>query len=286
MLVNDVIDCGGITFAYRLMEDTGAGPIDAVRAFVAADAIFSISQTWQAIRTLSEQQKVPVAVSDRMTLDLRRLLDRAARWLINYRPQPLAVGAEINRFATKMAELAPRILDWLRGADCEIVLKEAGTFASYGIPGDLAVGVATCLYRYNLLDVIDVADIAERDMVEVATDTYFALMDSLGIDGLLTAVAELPRSDRWHSLARLAIRDDIYSSLRSLCFDVLAMGESDETGEQKIAEWKHAHRSRIARARRTLTEICQCEQRDLAILSVAARQIRAMARTSGTGPTG
>ena len=40
-----------------------------------------------------------------MTLDLRRLIDRAARWLLNYRPQPLAVDAEINRFAAKVAAL-------------------------------------------------------------------------------------------------------------------------------------------------------------------------------------
>ena len=74
--------------------------------------------------------------------------------------------------------------------------------------------------------------------------------------------------------------------IRSLCFDVLAVGESDESGEQKIAEWEHMHGSRVARARRTLTEIYQVDERDLAILSVAARQIRAMTGASGTGPTG
>ena len=107
-------------------------------------------------------------------------------------------------------------------------------------------------------------------------------MDHLGTDGLLTAVSELPRDDRWHSLARLAIRDDIYGSLRSLCFDVLAVGEPDETGEEKIAEWEHTNGSRVERARRTLTEIYEDDERDLATLSVAARQIRSMTRTSGT----
>ena len=77
-------------------------------------------------------------------------------------------------------------------------------------------------------------------------------MDHLGTDGLLTAVSGLPRDDRWHSLARLAIRDDIYGSLRSLCFDVLAVGEPDESGEEKIAEWEHTNASRVERARRTL----------------------------------
>ncbi|WP_179468487.1 NAD-glutamate dehydrogenase [Mycolicibacterium vinylchloridicum] len=285
MLVNDVVDIGGITFAYRVAEDTGVGYVDAVRTFVATDAIFGIGKIWQRILEGGRTNQLPVNVSDRMTLDLRRLLDRAARWLLNYRPQPLAVGAEINRFAAKLAELTPRMPQWLRGDDKAIVNKEAGEFAAHGAAEDLAYEVASGLYQYSLLDVIDIADIVDRDAAEVA-DTYFALMDHLSTDGLLTAVSGLPRDDRWHSLARLAIRDDIYGSLRALCFDVLAVGEPEETGEEKIAEWEHTNGSRVERARRTLAEIYADDERDLATLSVAARQIRSMTRTSGTGSSG
>ncbi|MFN8033699.1 MAG: NAD-glutamate dehydrogenase [Mycobacterium sp.] len=285
MLVNDVVDIGGITFAYRVTEDVGVGYVDAVRTFAATDAIFGISDVWRSIRDAGTSGRLPVNVSDRMTLDLRRLLDRAARWLLNYRPQPLAVGAEINRFAAKVAALAPRMPEWLRGDDKAIVAKEAGEFTGHGASPELAYSVATGLYKYSLLDVIDIADIVERDPVEVA-DAYFALMDHLGTDGLLTAVSGLPRDDRWHALARLAIRDDIYGSLRALCFDVLAVGEPDETGEQKIAEWEHTNGSRVERARRTLAEIYAGDHSDIATLSVAARQIRSMTRTTGTGTSG
>jgi len=281
MLVNDLVDTAGISYDYRIAEDVGVSPIDAVRTYVATDAIFGVGRLWHSIRAAG----LPIAVSDQMTLDTRRLIDRAGRWLLNYRPQPLAVGAEINRFAKKMAALAPRMSEWLRGDDKAIAEKEAGEFVAQGASDELAYMVATGLYRFSLLDVIDVADIEDRDPVEVA-DTYFALMDRLGTDGLLTAVSELPRNDRWHSLARLAIRDDIYSSLRSLCFDVLAVGEPDESGEEKIAEWEHLSASRVERARRTLTEIHESGQKDLAALSVAARQIRRMTRTSGRGSAG
>jgi len=285
MLVNDLVDTGGITFAYRVTEDVGVGYVDAVRAFAATDAIFGIGRIWRQIRAASDRGGIAVRVSDRMTLDLRRLLDRASRWLLNYRPQPLAVGAEINRFAAGVAELAPRMPEWLRGDDHAIVTKEAGEFAASGVPEDLAYTVASGLYQYSLLDVIDISDIVERDPAEVA-DTYFALMDYLGTDGLLTAVSGLPRDDRWHALARLAIRDDIYGSLRALCFDVLAVGEPDESGPDKITEWEHGNGSRVQRARRTLAEIYAGDARDLATLSVAARQIRSMTRTTGTGTSG
>lgn len=283
MLVNDLVDTSGISYAYRITEDVGVGPVDAVRSYVATDAIFGIGDVWRQIQAAGEAG-VPVSVTDRMTLDLRRLVDRAGRWLLNYRPQPLAVGAEINRFAAKVAALRPDMAQWLRGDDKAIVAKEAGEFAAQGVPNDLAYAVATGLYQYSLLDVIDISDIVDREPTEVA-DTYFALMDHLSSDGLLTAVSRLSRDDRWHSLARLAIRDDIYGSLRALCFDVLAVGEPNETGEEKIAEWELTNSSRVTRARRTLAEIYKDGEQDLATLSVAARQIRSMTRTSGTGTT-
>jgi glutamate dehydrogenase len=285
MLVNDLVDTAGISYDYRITTDVGVSSVDAVRAYAATDAIFGVEKLWRQIRAVGEQNKMPVAVSDRMVLATRRLIDRAGRWLLNYRPQPLAVGAEINRFAKKVEILTPRMSEWLRGDDKAIVEKEAGEFVSRGASEDLGYMVATGLYRYSLLDIIDVADIDDRDAAEVA-DTYFALMDRLGTDGLLTAVSELPRDDRWHSLARLAIRDDIYASLRSLCLDVLAVGEPNESAEEKIAEWEHISASRVERARRTLTEIYDSGQKDLATLSVAARQIRRMTRTSGRGSAG
>ncbi|MGV9802385.1 NAD-glutamate dehydrogenase domain-containing protein, partial [Mycobacterium sp. NPDC003449] len=284
MLINDLVDTSGISYAYRITEDVGVGPVDAVRSFVATNAIFGIGDVWRRIRAAGDAG-ASTAVTDRMTLDLRRLVDRAGRWLLNYRPQPLAVGAEINRFGAQVAMLTPKMSEWLRGDDKAIVAKESGEFAAQGVPEDLAYTVATGLYKYSLLDVIDIADIVDRDPVEVA-DTYFALMDHFGVDGLLTAISRLGRDDRWHSLARLAIRDDIYGSLRALCFDVLGVGEPEETGEEKIAEWEMTNSSRVTRARRTLTEIYQDGEQDLATLSVAARQLRTMTRTSGTGTTG
>jgi glutamate dehydrogenase len=260
-----------------VVEDAGVDPVDAVRAFVATDAIFGIGETWRRISAAGEAGAIPTMLSDRMTLYMRRLIDRSSRWLINYRPQPLAVGAEINRFRSEVRSLVPRIAEWLRSDDRQIVTHEANEFVSHGVTEDLAGTVASALYSFSLLDVIDIADILDRDTAEVA-DTYFAIMGHLGIDSLLTAVSELERQDHWHALARLAIRDDIYGSLRSLCSDVLAVGEPDESGEEKIAEWEHTNSSRITRARRMLAEIDESDELDLATLSVAARQIRTMTR--------
>src|SRR4029077_4845042 len=50
MLVNDLVDTSGITYAYRISEDVGVGPVDAVRSYVATNAIFRIGEVWRQIR--------------------------------------------------------------------------------------------------------------------------------------------------------------------------------------------------------------------------------------------
>ena len=50
MLVNDLVDTAGISYVYRVMEDVGVGPVDAVRCYVATDAIFRIEEVWRGIR--------------------------------------------------------------------------------------------------------------------------------------------------------------------------------------------------------------------------------------------
>src|SRR5690606_19335744 len=105
--------------------------------------------------------------------------------------------------------------------------------------------------------------------------------DHLNIDGLLAAISDLERGDRWHALARLAVRDDMYSSLRSLTLDVLSAGDPEETADEKIQYWESKNQSRLSRARAALAEIFETGAHDLAGLSVAARQVRSM--VSGVG---
>lgn len=277
MLANEAIDNGGITYAYRLAEDAGASSTDSIRAYAAVTAIFELHDVWSRV----DAADVPSDVSDLLMLQSRRVLDRASRWFLSNRPQPIAVGAEIARYSGEFRRLAPKVQGWLRGhhlTDLEVRSRSA---IDDGAPRELALEVYRLLDLFCLLDIIDIADICERDGEEVA-ELYFALDAHLGIDWLLTAVSDLARGDRWHSLARLALRDDLYGSLRSLTLEVLVGGEPTETPEEKIDYWESTNASRLARARSALAEIFESGTLDLATLSVAARQVRSMVRGVGT----
>ncbi|MFE9323967.1 NAD-glutamate dehydrogenase [Nocardia sp. NPDC052278] len=276
VVVNEMVDYSGITYAHRLNEEIGASSSDAVRAFAAASEIFDLHDMWARIRATD----AAVSVRDELELETKRTLDRASRWLLSNRPQPIAVGAEINRYSRGVRELAPKVPGWLRGHHVSTLTDQSAEVIARGAPTDLATEVFGLLNLFPLLDVLDIADITDRSGEEVGS-LYYALNDHLKIDWLLQAVSHLERGDRWHALARLALRDDMYGSLRSLTLDVLSGGDPEETADEKIAYWESKNQSRLGRARAALSELFESGTHDLATLSVAARQVRSM--VSGVG---
>ena len=272
LLVNEVVDRGGITYAYRLAEELAVSAADAVRAYSVAVVVFDLRAAWQAIADLSNP--VPLAVADDMMLAVRRLLDWASRWLLLNRPQPLAVGAEIDRFRPTVQALVPRVPDWLVGREADNVAVAARRLAQQGVPDELARRVSAGLTSFGLLDVIEVAELTEHNVEQVAR-LYYALSAHLDIDRMQSLVSELERGDRWHGLARLALRDDLYAALREITLDALRTGNAGSDPATTIAAWEQENSSRLSRARTTLDEISDAGSLDLATLSVA---VRALAR--------
>jgi glutamate dehydrogenase len=281
LLVNEVVDGGGLSYAFRLAEELSASATDAVRAFAVTTQVFDLPTLWRAIEALDNV--VPTEVTDQMQLEARRLLDRASRWFLSNRPQPLAVGAEISRFRQIAHDLTPLVFGLLRGQAREDAIAQAEQLIERGVPEELAQRIATLLDVYALLDVIEIAELAEREAgIERAhldtAELYYTLSDHLGVDRLLDAVSGLERGNRWHALARLALRDDLYSSVRAIAVDVLRHSDPEDSADVKIVKWEGSNASRLGRARAALGELSRVGRLDLATLSVAARQVRAMVR--------
>ncbi|WP_433294012.1 NAD-glutamate dehydrogenase [Pseudonocardia sp. CA-142604] len=277
-LVNEMVDGAGITYAFRLGEELSADAADAVRAYAVTTTVFDLPELWEAVRA----PEIPTAVSDQIVLETRRLLDRASRWFLTNRPQPLAVAAETARFADTVRELRAELPRLMRGRELLAVEKRSAELRSAGVPEDLALRAAALMYGYGMLDVVELTELAERDREprephEVAA-LYLGLSEHLGIDVALTSVSALERGDRWHALARLALRDDLYASLRAITLDGLREAAPGTPVDAAIAQWEKANASRLVRARAALHEVGSAGQLDLATLSVISRQLRGLAR--------
>ncbi|MFJ6130868.1 NAD-glutamate dehydrogenase [Streptomyces griseoviridis] len=276
VLVNDTVNTGGTTYLHRLREETGASLEEIVRAQTAARAIFRSSPVWDAVEGLDNT--VEAAVQTRIRLHSRRLVERGTRWLLNNRPQPLQIAETVEFFADRVEQVWQELPKLLRGADAEWWQRIHDELTAAGVPEELATGVAGFSSVFPALDIVSVADRTGKEPMQVA-EVYYDLADRLHISQLMDRIIELPRADRWQSMARASIREDLYAAHSALTADVLAAGNGTSTPEQRFTAWEEKNAAILSRARTTLEEIQGSEAFDLANLSVAMRTMRTLLRT-------
>ncbi|MFF9360536.1 NAD-glutamate dehydrogenase [Streptomyces griseoluteus] len=276
VLVNDTVNTGGTTYLHRLREETGASLEEIVRAQTAARAIFSSAPVWDAVEALDNQ--VDAAVQTRIRLHSRRLVERGTRWLLNNRPQPLQLAETVEFFADRVEQVWQQMPKLLRGADLEWYQHVYDELSAAGVPAELATRVAGFSSAFPALDIVSVADRTGKEPLDVA-EVYYDLADRLHITQLMDRIIELPREDRWQSMARASIREDLYAAHAALTADVLAAGNGTSTPEQRFKAWEEKNAPILSRARATLEEIRSSDAFDLANLSVAMRTMRTLLRT-------
>lgn len=275
LLVNDTVNTGGTSFLHRLREETGASLEEIVRAQTASRAIFGSGEVWDAVEGMDNQ--VDAAVQTRIRLHSRRLVERGTRWLLNNRPQPLQLSETIAFFSEGVHLVWGELPKLLRGADLEWYQKIHDELTGAGVPEELATRVAGFSSAFPTLDIVAVADRVGRTPMEVA-EVYYDLADRLSITQLMDRIIELPRADRWQSMARAAIREDLYAAHASLTAEVLSAGNGSSTPEQRFKVWEQKNAALLGRARTTLEEIQTSDAFDLANLSVAMRTMRTLLR--------
>ncbi|MEU5938732.1 NAD-glutamate dehydrogenase [Micromonospora sp. NPDC047548] len=276
VLVNEVINRGGISFLFRVVEETAASAADVIRAYVVVREVFGLRELWDAIEALDD--KVSPELQTNVYLDTRRLVDRAVRWLVTNRRSPIDVPAEIARLRDGVARLLPDLEERFYGSERESLAAHIDSMTEQGLPRDLAEQATRLMYSFGLLDVVETATASGRDVGEVAS-VYFVLSDLFRVDALLSKISLLPREDRWQTLARMALRYDLYAALAALTAEVLGSTPDSLPSHERVQEWEQSNATSIHRARRAMGEFDE-SRADLAALSVLLRQIRTLVRTS------
>ncbi|MDX3502853.1 NAD-glutamate dehydrogenase [Streptomyces sp. ATCC51928] len=276
VLVNDTVNTAGSTFLHRLREETGASIEEIVRAQYTAREIFGLSSVWDAVEALDNQ--VAADVQTRIRLHSRRLVERGSRWLLGNRPQPVAIAETIDLFRDGVEQVWNELPKLVKGADLDWYHSILDELTAAGVPDELAVRVAGFSSAFPALDIVAIADRTGKEPLEVA-EVYYDLADRLRITQLMDRIIELPRADRWQSMARASIREDLYAAHAALTSDVLSVGNGASTPEQRFVAWESKNAAILARSRSTLEEIQGSDAFDLANLSVAMRTMRTLLRT-------
>jgi glutamate dehydrogenase len=222
------------------------------------------------------------------------LAERATRWLVRHGPKPLDVASTVAANASGAARLARLLPSLLSSADRAAADTRASGWVDAGGGKDLSARVAALDGLAPALDVLHVAggtpvqDAAGfdtgvgalvtglgepgEDVLDDVAAVYFALGEALELDWLRDRIAALPRDDRWQALARSALGDDYTQERAALTAEILRAGG--------LERWMARHRASVERFHLVIDDIRAGATPDLATLSVAMREARALSQAS------
>jgi glutamate dehydrogenase len=275
-VVNDLVNAAGITFWPRLSGETGAAPEELARANFVARELFGSLPLRQELAALDN--RIDASVQTKMRLEMRTLVERASRWLVNNRRPPLDSQGIVDTYAGPVQDVMAQLPDLMGGRELAAYLERREELLAAGVPDGLAARVAVLQTAYPVLHVVEVALREGLDPVLVAR-VHFALGERLGLPVLVQRIEDLPRGDRWQTMARAALRDDLQGVHAQLTTQVLVSTSADDSVPARVAAWEDADEVVVGRAAATLEEICADEQADLARLSVGLRVVRSLLAT-------
>jgi glutamate dehydrogenase len=270
-VVNNTLHGAGITFVFRLHEETGARPSDIARAYTVAREVFRMRSRWAEIEALDN--KVGADTQTAMLLESRKLVERSSRWLLRNLQGPLDIAATVDYFAPgadKLYESMPRLL---APEEVEPLAHRTHELMNAGVPELLALHLASSSAMFATFDIVEVASETELD-IETVARVHFRLGHTLQLHWLRDQILSLPRDDRWKALSRAALRDDLYSLHRQLTAQILRSGGASQDDPDALVDAWVANHPGAERTLETLADIRVCRVFDLTTLPVAVREIR------------
>ncbi len=270
-VTNSIVNRAGTSFVFRMEEETGAPASQIARAYTAARETFGLRDLWASIEALDNQ--VSIETQTGMLLSARKLAERATRWLLRHRRPHLDIAETVSYFSEGAKHLSEHLPEIVLDGQREALEANKQKLVEAGVPNDLAIHAVGLDQLFSALDIVDIASTSGQP-VETVASVYFTLGDRLHLHWLRDRVEALPRQDRWQTLARAALRDDLYGLQAELASGVIQNGNGQQDAPERIETWVSENKDPSERAVKVLSDVNSTGVFDLSTLSVAVREVR------------
>jgi glutamate dehydrogenase len=264
VVANDLINRGGPSFVTRLMDATGRGAREVVRAFAVVRDGFALPALYREIDALDNK------IDGQVQLDLYaavgRLVLSASAWDLKNGSGTAALGEQIAALQDARRTLEPKLASLLpeftkeRISERKLALVEAGT------PEKLAERLALLDASALIPDIALVARDAKSDLL-VAAKAFFAISDTFRISRIEDAAGSIAPSDYYEGMALSRAVDTIGAARRGMA--AAALTGFSKKGDP-VSAWLEAGGERIGKTRERLQVLTEGGDITVSRLTVAS----------------
>ncbi|HXG59332.1 MAG TPA: NAD-glutamate dehydrogenase [Thermoanaerobaculia bacterium] len=270
-VTNNMLNRLRATFVMQATEDTGKPAADVARAFTIIRESFDLRTIWSEIEALDNH--LPAQVQIDMMQSVGRLLERAVIWLLRSGYEKLDMAACVSEFRPRISTLAGKLDQVLPASLTQTLRAREAELIQDGIPEALARRVASLDVMSSAMDIVRIAQ--RTGNVEDAARVYFGLGERFALDRLRAAGASVVAETPWQKAAVAAIVDDLFNYQSVLASRVIAESNGAK-GADPVGSWLSSRGRVVERIDHMLNELKSAPSVDLAMLTVATRQLRTL----------
>ncbi|MEM1178777.1 MAG: NAD-glutamate dehydrogenase [Acidobacteriota bacterium] len=267
-VTNSMVNRMGTTYVNRLVDETGRRVADIARAYTAARDVFELRDLWNLIERLDN--KVAAEMQSRMMQIANGTLADLSRWFLRHGGHPFNLGEVVRRYQDGMVVVAAQLEDLLAPNAKGKVRRRFKRLVDKGVPEDVASRIATMDLLPSACDVARSAAEAGGD-VERMGRIYFTLGERLGFDRFRRAAEQLPNDSIYLQSAVTALLDDFSNHQTDITRQV---ADHDGRARAAIKAWSETRPDAVARLDRLRQELDFDSTADLAVLTIAERELR------------
>ena len=271
---NSFINRVGPSFLTTLMDRTGLGPVDVAKAYVVTRTAFGLREVWKAIEALDN--KISAETQTDMLIEINRMVERSVLWLLRHVPTPLDIAKEVDKLEPAVKTLRDNFKSMWSDEVAAYVNKQVDAYKAKGVPTDLAFTVAS-LYRLAAAnDILRLAEGVKQPVAQVAK-IYFLTGERFGMGALRVRTETMVRASHWDRLAVSAAVEELYAHQTNLAQRVMGVAKAKKlTGGKAVEGWVEANKANVERYDQVYGEIRSADGLNLAMLTVANRQLSSM----------
>jgi glutamate dehydrogenase len=235
-----------------------------------------MSQVWDEVAALDNL--VPSEVQTEILLRGRRLVERSTRWLLRKRRQPIDVAGVVTDYGGHL-EAARELIDVeVSELQRNDIANAENDLQRAGVPAELAQRSVGHDRMALALDIIETSRVMACALSDAAV-LWFRLEARLGLHWLSKSIAELPRTHRWESLARSALRDELSQTHAELTATVLraVTGRGGTPNGRAVDHWLETNGYAVRRLDTLRAAVIAERAPGLEPLTVILRELRSLA---------
>ncbi|MDX1582890.1 MAG: NAD-glutamate dehydrogenase, partial [Thermoanaerobaculia bacterium] len=271
-VTNSMVNRVGPSFVSHLIEETGRSVSAIARAYTISRESFGMRNTWRKIERLDN--RVPASLQISMLIEMGKLIERTTLWFLRT-GEGLDISETEQEYRARIMSLARSLDDTLPAEQLESLRQRARDREALGIPKALAHRLASLDIVGSFPDIVRISSEVDRGVKETGR-VYFELGSRLEFDTLREAAESVGAKSPWQRAAVAGIVEDLFAYQADLTSKIL-MGSNNGDAAEAIDEWFTLRPDVMDRTENLLSEIRSASSIDLAVLSVATRQLRLVA---------